>query len=273
MNGVFGTMRIWCFRGICVLAVALFSASCGVEDTYSDDVAGNEAMTSWHALATSGRTIVELAGETAPLVEQMAAGGEAGLIPLLEIIGAADEAPETKVLALIGLMPYAPSYPQMSVRALEITEVGNETTSRACATDLLRYFDVPEAHARLRALMSDSESRVRIAALIVLMQRSDPEALGLVDEMFMAADTNDKQKNDIAIMLPESVAGEHLALFTAVLKNQGVTYQARLRAIHVLGASEDASVLEVLEHSANNDSEDSIRAMAHAAIAAVKEGL
>ena len=259
--------------GIFLLATILLCNACGIQDTYSGDTQRSEIMTAWYTMATSQRSIADIAQEAAPLAEKAAQQGEAGLLPFLDIMADPDEAPETKVLALIALTPHISKFPTLSNRVTEITAEGNETTSRACATDLLGFFDLPETNARLRQLLSDSESRVSIAALIVLMKQEDPQAIARIKEMFHAKDTNVAQQGDIAMMMPTSATRQHLDLFAEVLLNKEMPYQARLRAVAALGNAQDDSVLQTLKQSALNDADDSIRAMATAAVAAVEESL
>lgn len=257
--------------GILLLASILLCTSCGIQNT--EDKQRAEKMEVWHTQAISGRPISEIAQEVAPLVEELAVQGEAGLLPLLDVIASRDETPQAKVLALIALTPHIRNFPRLSIRVVEITAAEYETTSRACATDMLGLFDLPETNERLHQLLSDSESRVKVAALIVLMRREDPQALALIAETIQDDETSTEQKGDIALMMPASVVGQHLNLFVEVLLNPEMPLQIRRRAVNVLGDSGEESVVATLKQSADTDVDEVIRVMGSAAVAAINEGL
>lgn len=257
--------------GILLLATIFLCTGCGIKDTHSVDKVRDERIAAWKAEATSDRSIPEIQQSVIPLVGELLIEGEAGLLPLLDIMGSAEEAPKTKVLAFLSLEPHIQKYPTFIKRLIEITAKDNETTSRACATQLLGLFDLVETNEKLRQLMSDDESRVSVAAFLVFMHRSDPEALARIEEVFHDEKTNLQQQGSIALGIPDAVAPQHITLFIDVLLNQEMPLAARKRAIDILANSGEESVIAALEKSANEDTDEVIRQMGLAAVAAINE--
>jgi len=226
-----------------------------------------DLMRAWLELPKAGSANLDV-GSASIIAQRLAESGPEGLTPLLDVLGDPQGDPVAKVLVVISLTPLVS--PAMAPRLIEFTQESQETTTRACAANLLAKLDLPEALGRMRELCRDKEQRVRVAAQLAMISRRDPEQIGQITALWQDPMTNPAQRTQLILVLPDTNEQDYLSIFSEAVVNQELESVARKRAAAVLGRLGDTSALAPLERCAGSDPDPEVVSLASTAIEAVK---
>lgn len=249
--------------------LALLCAGCGSSEPAAPDPVAMRAdlMRAWMELPKAGSANLDV-GSACIIAQRLAQSGPEGLAPLLDVLGDPQGDPVAKVLAVISLTPVMT--PAMAPRLIEFTREGQETTTRACAANLLATLDLPEAVTRMRELCGDKEQRVRVAAQLAMISRRDPEQIGQIAALWQDPSTNPSQRTQLILVLPDTNEQDYLSIFAEAVVNQELEPVARKRAAAALGRLGDAAALASLERCAASDPDPEVVSLATTAIEALK---
>ena len=114
----------------------------------------------WKTLAKSATRENPLLTETSDLANEIAVRDPRVLLSLLDLVDDPQSTPYTKILATLSVMPVVGQ--QVAPRLIEMTKADKESTTRACATNMLRQIPSEEVTAVLRQLKTDTEPRVQL---------------------------------------------------------------------------------------------------------------
>jgi HEAT repeat protein len=224
-------------------------------------------MSAYRQIASQGVDNLDVA--SAHTIVQRLKETPEGLDPLLDLLEDPNANPVAKVLTVISMAKEVT--PEMAPRLIGMTQPSHETTTRACATHLLAHLKAPEAQTRVRELLSDSEHRVRAAAIMALgALQQDPEVIAQLPSMWAAPETTAADKDQILLMLPEEHVRQNLNVYKDALLDHSLEPKSRERLAVILGRVGNASVLDVLEKAAEEDPVDFVRVMARGAVGAIE---
>jgi HEAT repeat protein len=220
----------------------------------------------WKQLAKSATRENPLLNETGALADEIAIRDPNALLSLLDLVEDEQSTPYTKVLATLSLTPVVGLH--VGPRLIEMTKSGKESTTRACATNMLRQIPTEEVMAVLRQLKTDSEPRVRLYAQIGLATH-DPKERQEVYALWRKPETTADEKGTIISALAQMPALEDVALMqeaaAATTLNEGVRVMA-VDALGQIGGSEQVPVLTTYSQS---DPSEKVQAAAKTALEAL----
>ncbi len=225
-----------------------------------------EALVSeWRQLAESPQE--NLANpRCAEIASQLAARGLAGLQPLIDVLADPNADPHAKVLVVTSIQHLM--QPALVPVLAELTKPTFDGTTRACATQLLA-FGGSEADAALKALISDPEERVRMAALVALITRGDAEARAELVNMYQLPDTTVVQRERILLVVFDDPQPGDVPILAEAAGDGELDETTRTLAIATLGEVGDLSVVETL--SQVGEADEDFRGLADQAIASIRE--
>ena len=217
----------------------------------------------WKQLAKSAARENPLLAETGELANEIAVRDPRALLPLLDLVGDDQSTPYVKILATLSLTPLIDL--QLAPRLIEMTKSEKESTTRACATSLLRQIATPEVTAVLRQLKTDSEPRVRLYAQLGLATRDRKERQE-VFALWRKPETTAEEKGTIIDVLSQTPSIEDVPLLqeaaAATTLNEGV----RVMAVETLGRIGNADLAPVLTTYSQNDPSEKVKEAAQAAL-------
>ena len=246
-------------------AVALV-AGCGGKEQPAPaqrEMTREELIEAWMHIPEAGRDQMNVQAATA-IALKLAESGPEGLEPILEVLGDPEAAPLAKVLAVASLTPLVS--PEMAPRLISYTQADRDSTTRACAANLLGLLDLPAARERLHALVDDPNSQVRVAALMVLLRQGEAVALDAVRELWKDPDTTWEQRTEVVLAVPEKQAAEFLDIYRDALLDQQFEPHVRVHAATVLGRYGGAEEIPALAEAAGTDPAARVRALAQSGI-------
>lgn len=253
---------------IVVLASCL--AGCGIKGAPPETraLSPEEILEAWKEIPKAGLDNMDTTTAVF-LAQRLSEFGTEALTPLIDVIGNPESSPDAKILAVISLTPLLEA--GMVPRLNELTAPGLDSTTRSCAAHLLGLIESPESVVRLRQLSEDAEQQVRMAAIIVLVMRQDPEILRRLPEIWQDPHITAKQREDLSYVLPDDFASGHLDLMASIVTDEELAMDARQRAILFLGRHGDDSVLPALRRCVDTATDPELRELAAGAIAAIEE--
>ena len=258
--------------GICLAAVMLYGCNRNTEQpaptsTQPGGAPSGETVEQmverWKQLAKSAARENPLLAETGELANEIAVRDPQALLSLLDLVGDDQSTPYVKILATLSLTPIIGQH--VAPRLIEMTKSEKESTTRACATNMLRQIPTEEVTAVLRQLKTDSEPRVRLYAQIGLATR-DPKERQEVYALWRKPETTADEKGTIIDVLAQMPALEDVALMqeaaAATTLNEGIRAVA-VTTLGQIGGSEQVPVLTTFSQS---DPSEKVRAAAQSAL-------
>lgn len=258
--------------GICLAAVMLYGCNRNTEQpaptsTQPGGAPSGETVEQmverWKQLAKSAARENPLLAETGDLANEIAVRDPQALLSLLDLVGDDQSTPYVKILATLSLTPIIGQH--VAPRLIEMTKSEKESTTRACATNMLRQIPTEEVTAVLRQLKTDSEPRVRLYAQIGLATR-DPKERQEVYALWRKPETTADEKGTIIDVLAQMPALEDVALMqeaaAATTLNEGIRAVA-VTTLGQIGGSEQVPVLTTFSQS---DPSEKVRAAAQSAL-------
>ncbi len=265
---------------ICICAGALFAAflgGCGGPQQVpqpdsalpapESETTLEELMLAWNELAKADFMELDVS-RAMMLVERMVALGPDGLAALLDLLGEETTPPVAKVLVVMSITPFIQL--EHGPRLMELTQSDRETTTRTCATHLLGFVNTPEVEARLRELSQDPERRVRVEALLVRMMWGDQAALAKARDVWRDPETNERERTQLLLVIPEAEAAQFVDLYTEALSHPDLEPVSLERAVSVLGRAGALSAVPALRACAASETADpNLRTLANSAAEAI----
>lgn len=255
---------------------AAFTAGCGGPQVPQSDAAlpppGDDPkvealMLAWQELAKADFAELDVP-RAMMLVQRMAELGPDGLTALLDLLGEENTPPVAKVLVVMSITPFIQV--EHGPRLIALTQPDRETTTRACATHLLGFINTPQAEARLRELSQDPERRVRVEALLVRIMKGDRAALAKARDVWRDPETNERERTQLLLMIPEAEAAQFLDLFTEALSHPDLELLSLRHAVSMLGRAGTPSAVPALRACASSETVDpDLRALANSAADAI----
>jgi len=198
----------------------------------------------------------------------MAELGPEGLAALLDLLGEENTPPVAKVLVVMSITPFIQL--EHGPRLIALTQPDRETTTRTCATHLLGFINTPQAEARLRELSQDPERRVRVEALLVRIMLGDQAALAKARDVWRDPETNERERTQLLLMIPEAEAAQFVDLYTEALSHPDLELVSLMHAVSVLGRAGAPSAVPALRACASSETAaPDLRALANSAADAI----
>ena len=265
---------------LCVMVVALASCSSPEpgqtgpsEASASADTSGarDKLVAEWLELAKASTRENPKIAETSEVAGKLAGLGWAALAPLLDLMADPQSDPATKVLATLSIRENLTV--EMVPRIIQMTQEGNEATTRACATDVLGFVREESAQRRLAELKNDKERRVRFLAYrgLVIQDVENMQAREDLQELWRQPDATPEERGHIVLALINGPVLDSTWLLKEAVLDQEIAVQARLLAVRMLGRVGDEGCIEALTACLEKDPDEGVRAAAENAIASIKE--
>ena len=217
----------------------------------------------WKQLAKTATRENPLLNETGALAEEIAIRDPHALLSLLDLVDDDQSTPYVKILATLSVTPVVGQH--VAPRLIEMTKSEKESTTRACATNMLRQIPTEEVTAVLRQLKTDSEPRVRLYAQIGLATR-DPKERQEVYALWRKPETTADEKGTIIDALSQMPAVEDVALMQEAAAATELNEGVRVMAIATLGQIGKAEQVPVLTTYSQSDPSEKVRAAAQEAL-------
>lgn len=202
---------------------------------------------------------------------KLAESGQAALDPLLDVLADPAASPYAKVMVVASLSTI--TSPGMAARLITLTKPGNETTTRACATQLLINVPGPQVDAILRKLTQDEERRVRFAALRAMALRKPEEGNKALAALWGQPTTTAQERNEIVVVVARSRMKDNLPIFKEAIVDTELSEPAYMAAAMVLLRVGDESAIEPLTVCAEKNPNEEVRILAENSIKAIRERL
>jgi len=265
---------------LCVMVVALASCSApepgqtaprGEEAAADTSAARDELVSEWLELAkTSTREDPKIA-ETSEVAGKLAGLGWAAFGPLMDVMADPQSDPATKVLASLSIREHLTV--EMIPRIIEMTQEGNDATTRACATDVLGFMREESAQKRLAELRDAPDRRVRFLAYrgLVFQDVQNAQAREDLQKLWRQPDATPEERGHIVLALINGPALDSVWLLKEAVQDQKIAAQARLLAVRMLGRVGDKDCIEALTSCLEKEPNEEVRAATENAIASIKE--
>lgn len=249
-------------------------AACGGRDAAPvapsgpDPEAPEGLLAAWRDIPLAGADTMDVE-QALRIARRLNDLGESGLFPLLDILADPDESPPAKVLAVICLTPFLKE--GYAARLEAMMQPGQETTTRACAVHLLGRLARPDTLFKVKELFDDSERRVRVAAILVVMLHGDPDAVQLAADLWKDKESDARDRTQIVLGFPDMYAAAHLEIFTEALCDRELEHAARMRAVSLLGALGGETALQPLRACLESETDSALVDMMNASIGAIED--
>ncbi|MCX5770289.1 MAG: HEAT repeat domain-containing protein [Candidatus Hydrogenedentes bacterium] len=217
----------------------------------------------WKQLAKSATRENPRLDEAGALADEIAIRDPHALLSLLDLVDDAQSTPYTKILATLSLTPVVGQH--VAPRLIEMTKSEKESTTRACATNMLRQIPTEEVTAVLRQLKTDSEPRVRLYAQIGLATR-DPKERQEVYALYHKPETTDDEKGTIIHALSQMPEVVDVPLMLEAAGAATMVEGVRIVAIQTLGQIGNAEQVAALTTFSQSDPSEKVRAAAQDAL-------
>ncbi len=177
--------RFW-YAALCIFALAAVGGCKKAEIVSVEKEQAKAAIDEWRQLAQNPD--VNIGNQrAAELGNELAAGGPESLDPVLKALESPDSTPALKVLATITLEPVTQMDEDGSLainRVKPLLDASQDATTRACAAQILSAALRQDLRPLLETAASDSDNRVKIAALGGLAALGDPNAVNQLKSLY-----------------------------------------------------------------------------------------
>jgi len=228
-----------------------------------DSETAEEMVERWKEIAKSATRENPPLEETAELAAKIAVKNPHALLSLLDLVEDEQSSPYVKVLATLSLTPVIG--PNVSDRLIEMAKSGNDGTTRACATNMLRQIPTDAVTAALKELKNDSEPRVQLYARIGLATR-DVEERNNLYELWQKNEFSAEEKGTIVDALAASPAIKDIPLLLEVAADTEMQEGVRVLAVQTLGSVGGQEEVEALKKYAENDPSVRVKNTAQSAL-------
>lgn len=220
----------------------------------------------WRSLLTAPPDELDVS-QAVEIARTLAARGPDKLTPFFDVLRSPNELPLAKMLAVISLTPFINESHLDTL--LQLTAPDYDSATRGCATNLLGRIQNPTAEHRVLELFNDSDPHVAKVATFVLLRHNYKAAVQKSLEMWNDPSVLDRDRNEILLGFPTSLAAEHLDLYVDGLCRKGIEQTARTHAIQVVGMLGNKDSVERIELCLASEQNPELRSLLEAAKAAI----
>lgn len=224
-------------------------------------------MTEWRELAKTPKE--NLSNPRCRLIGMaLAVLGAEALEPLFIVLEDPQADPVKKVLVVATLE--GALKPDMLARLGPLTDIHQESTTRACAMELLALLRNPAAEPYFRAHLADPDKRVRLVATVGLASLGDAEARRGIVQLYSDQATTVNERERILREIAAAPTSEDNAILAAGLADQRCSLFTRITCAQALGRVGDRSILENVRKYAQEDASEELRKAAQEAADAIE---